>query len=325
MSNIHVPQAIRRQVEAANALEAQMAAASAQQVPATTPLSVLANEPAPEVPTQLAGQQQPVNQAPQNPIDPSAAEWEHKYKTLQGMSQSQLSNMQKQANEAVQERATMARELNDLRDTIAQVQREKASLNPQDAEAFGADMVEMVRRQASIEIGNAVSTALGDMEGRIRALEHSSQGMGQTVAYNAEQQFLSQLGSLVPEYASINKNPKFLEWLTQVDPVYGQTRQSALDSAASVYASERVAAVFNAFKGVTPAKSNQPELSAQVAPGRSSAAPSPTAGTQALVSERDIQTFYNDVAKRKYVGREAEQDRIEAAINQALAEGRVSA
>lgn len=42
-----------------------------------------------------------------------------------------------------------------------------------------------------------------------------------------------------------------------------------------------------------------------------------------MFREADVTAFYNDVARGKYAGREREQERIEALINQALAEGRI--
>jgi hypothetical protein len=41
------------------------------------------------------------------------------------------------------------------------------------------------------------------------------------------------------------------------------------------------------------------------------------------MSQKAVQTFYNDLAKGRYRGREAEAERIENEINQAAAEGRI--
>jgi hypothetical protein len=45
--------------------------------------------------------------------------------------------------------------------------------------------------------------------------------------------------------------------------------------------------------------------------------------SKVLLTEKQITDFYNDVARGRYRGREAEQQRIETEINNAISEGRV--
>lgn len=235
----------------------------------------------------------------------------------------------------------MSSEMNQLRsqarDAVAAVEELKQQLaakgaqpqsqaqDPKDVEAFGADLVEMVRRQASAEIQEAVRTHVSGIVSRLEKLEATLEVTGQNVAVTAEQQFFESLTRRVPDWRTVNADQRFLQWLGEADGVYGVPRQVALDNAVGRANVEHAAAIFEAFKKtVTPAPAPANALNEQVQPARSgSAAPAVEAPQAQTVSSADITKFYNDVRRGVYRGREAELEQIEAQINMAIAEGRV--
>jgi hypothetical protein len=139
-----------------------------------------------------------------------------------------------------------------------------------------------------------------------------------------EQQFYAALKGLVPDWEQVNTNDNWLQWLAETDPVYGMPRQAALDNGRKNLDVQRVANVFNAFKAAHPVK-QQDSLASQVAPTTvASPAPvTPVATQKPILAAKFIEKFYSDQAKGRYVGREAEMNRLEAEINQAAAEGRI--
>lgn len=80
-----------------------------------------------------------------------------------------------------------------------------------------------------------------------------------------------------------------------------------------------------AYLNSLPAKTKtaKDELQSQVAPNRSRTAVAPTVddGQNKVWTEAEIRQFYTDVRRNHYT--QAETDRIENQINQAVAEGRV--
>jgi hypothetical protein len=105
--------------------------------------------------------------------------------------------------------------------------------------------------------------------------------------------------------------------------VYGATRQAALDAAYQALDAQRAANVFMAFKATLPATRPAGSLANQVAPNGAAAAAPVAAGAKQLISSKFVEKFYNDLAKGKYSGRDAEAARIEGEINAAAAEGRI--
>lgn len=315
-----LPKAVQQQVDAAEALLAASNQPQSQEAPtevATAP-AVPQTEPA----TSTAKAQEPGQ--PQQSQDDA---WERRYRTLQGLFNSEVPKLQQQNKELSAK----------LQDAIARMDKlaqqptqapQPASLepDPKDVDDFGSDLVEMVQRQtqrAITSIAAKVDSVVANFEARLKTVEQQLKGTTQTVAYTAEEVFFNKLAAVVPDWEQINSSDAFLQWLADVDPVYGQPRQAALTAAQSNLDVARVAAVFNAFKGAQPKASKaQDALAKQVSPRTAaSAAPAPTEKT--VVTQAQIQAFYKDVATGKYRGRDAEVAQFEAVINEAIAEGRV--
>lgn len=328
MSNVRLPRSIAQQVEAADEIQRQMQAAPA----AANPLDALiAAEPAPApTPVAPAPAPTPVEPAPAPAPVAQPENWEQKFKTLQGMFRAEV-NSQVAANleQSRQREETLLRSVQQLEKRMGELQAAKptSQMDPKDVEAFGLEMIEMVRRQASQEIASVVNTALADINTRLGNLERQAQGLNKSVAMTAEQAFYSDLARMVPDWKQLNTDAGFLDWLGQVDPVYQEPRQAALDRAVQMFSADRAAAVFAAFKASkAPApsqQSSQRELESQVAPSRSASSPTPTEASKPIVSQSDIVKFYDDMRRGLYVGREAYAAQLEAGINQAIAEGRV--
>lgn len=318
-----LPKQVRLQVERVDQmLAAAQAPAEPNNPPAPAPESVPA-EPAPAPPAEPSTPD--ASEAPPAPAAPPAEPWEHRYRTLRGMHNRQMAEATRRAEAAEQERdalkAAQAAPKPDIR------------LDPKDAETFGADLVGMAQR-----IAETVATAVvGKLEARIAQLEQKHEGAVRQVAQTAEEVFLSRLAAQVPDYQAQNEDAGFLAWLGEIDPVYGVPRQAGLDSATQALDADRTARVFLAYRNSrapapTPAAAPAPapaprpapaSLERQVAPG-TNAQPAPLQPQEAApITVADVTQFYNDVRRGVYRGRDAEKARIEATINQALAEGRI--
>lgn len=312
-----LPKAVQQQVEAAEALlaasnqpqspEAQAEASTTPAAPQTAPTTAKAQEPA---------QPQPQDDA-----------WERRYRTLQGLFNSEVPKLQQQNKELSAKLQDAIARMDKLAQQPAQApQPQSLEADPKDVDDFGSDLVEMVQRQtqrAITSIAAKVDSVVASFEARLKVVEQQLKGTTQTVAYTAEEVFFNKLAAVVPDWEQINSSDAFLQWLADVDPVYGQPRQAALTAAQSNLDVARVAAVFNAFKGAQPKTSKaQDALAKQVSP-KTAASVAPTPTEKTIVTQAQIQAFYKDVATGKYRGRDAEVAQFEAVINEAIAEGRV--
>lgn len=314
-----MPQNVQRQLDAADAAQQAVAQAAATQVEGlVTDISQLETPPpaapAPVEPTP------PTPEPTAPPPKPDAAE--QRFRTLQGMF-----NAERAKNVALESKVTqLASQMEALAAAKPATPAQPAQPDPRDAAQFGEDLVEMVQRyvtRALDQMRNEVSTFGAQFDSRVKALESSVHGVSQRTEMTLEQSFYRALDQAVPDWRAINADERWLAWLSEVDDVYGAPRQDALTNAHQMLNAERVITIFNKFKHATEAA--RPKLDGQQTPADRGAPPPPPQepAPKRLVSSKLVQQFYNDLAKGRYVGREAEAARLEAEINQAAAEGRV--
>jgi hypothetical protein len=319
-----LPAAIQAQVEQADALLAAMNAPQDGQTqvteggPAAEPQTAQASNAVPQA--------EPQAQAPAP--QPSEETWERKFKSLQGIFNKEVPSLQGQVKELTA-RLNQAVEQMESRKTPEPEQvAHKPEADPKDVENFGSDLVEMVQRTAERLFGgvaNKVDAELLKLASRIIEVEKRLEGTAQSVALTAEEKFFDAVAKQVPEWEEINQDPLFVEWLAEIDPIYGQPRQAALNHARQSLDAQRVVNVFKAFAGpAKPPVPNTPNpVDKQVAPKSGGSSNAPKASNVQVVSQKSITDFYNDVARGRYRGRESDQAATEAAINTAIAEGRV--
>lgn len=318
-----LPRSIQAQVEQANAALAQ-ANPQAQEPAAPQPTAELAPD-APEAQQQAPEPAAPTESQAQ-PTQPQPDVWEHKYKTLQGLFNREVPGLQNQVKDLRTQLETAVARLNEAADAKAKPSEPAAPVaDPRDVENFGSDLVEMVQRTAERLFGRAASELQGQaarIEQRLAQLEQALQGTHETVALTAEQSFFDRLTKMVPDWEQINANDAFLAWLAEVDPVYGHPRQEALNAAQRSMNADRAAAVFKAFAATQPSAPKPNAVAKQVTP-KAAATAAPTSQTKPILTQEQIVEYYNSKRRGEYRGQEAEVQRIEAMINQAIAEGRV--
>lgn len=312
-----LPQRIQQQVDAAEALIAQANTPAPVETPPVA-------EPPSQEPTQPEPTAEVVAPEPTPAPAPTPDNWEHRYRTLQGLFNKEVPSLQQQTKtlqEQLQQATAALEKLNK-----PQAQEQKPDADPKDIDAFGADLVEMVQRVTQSVLGSMaarIDQTVTTFESRLTQVERSLDSTSKVVSRSAEEAFFDRLATAVPDWENVNASQAFLTWLGEVDPVYGQPRQVALDSAQAALNPDRAVAVFNAFKATLakPAPKADP-LSKQVSP-RSSASSAPTPTEKPVLSEKQVTDFYADVARGRYRGRDAEVAEIEQTINLAIAEGRV--
>ena len=315
-----LPRALQEQLDTANATLAAMQQPPeppAPAEPAPEPQAqVVEPEPAPE-PAAAAPEPQ-VNEPA--PTQPQQDVWEHKYKTLQGLFNREVPNLQSQVKELQGQLREAVERLNAAADAQS-AQAQAPAADPKDVENFGQDLVDMVSRVAQSSLGNVAK----QFEQRLARIEQALQGTTQQVAMTAEQSFFDRLTKLVPDWETTNANQAFLAWLAEVDPLLGQPRQSALDAAQQSLNAERAAAVFKAFAATlpqTPTKPSSP-VAKQVSPKGSAASAPPTPNQPKVWTQQEVVSFYEAKRRGDFRGRDQEVAAFEAEINLAMAEGRI--
>ena len=316
--------ALPQQVQAAlAAAEATLAEVNAAPAAPSADLAQLAQQPSANEPI---GQAEPPPAAPaQTPAPPPQHDaWEARYKTLQGLFNKQVPELQGRVKELEGNLTTAIERLNRASAEKEQAPEPKVA-EARDVDAFGADLVEMVQRVAQAQMSRAAQvfeTKAAELERKVDTLSQALTGTRQTVAASVEETFFERLTKLVPDWTAVNDDQGFLAWLAQEDPVYGVPRQNALNVAREQLNVERAAAVFRAYTGPAKAVPKVDPLDKQVSP-RGAATAAPVASDKPVVTQAQITQFYNELRQGRYKGNEVEATRIEQFINTALAEGRV--
>lgn len=361
-----LPSAVRKQIAKANRVAdeyyKQVAAEkSGATPPAGDPPSDVppAGDPPPAAvaaPAAPAAVAAPVVTAPV--VQPLPAEgFETKYKVLQGKYNAEVPRLQGQV-----------RELNDLtrslRDQVTATQNLLAALGTQPArqpepaapatpaakkqlvtedeiKQFGPDLYDFIKRAAAQEVLPAVESRV---DSRIAPVASKVDQVGEIVSANVQrtartdkQSVHDLLASQVPNWAQLNEDPLFLEWLDQVDPYSGYRRGQLLEQAYKAYDGPRVVAFFRGYltenatisppvtTTETPAPKPQKDLAAFIAPGapKTGAVGAPDGSGKRAWTRAEIGQFYEDVRVGKYRTKPDEHKRIEADIFAAQRDGRI--
>ena len=352
--SIVLPESVRRAAAAAEAIHKQAyqtpdaPAAPAADASAPTPASpdrpedrpiniVAEPAPTPPVPPVTAQQQPPappVVPAAPDPATPALpADWEHRYNSMKGryeQASHTIGSMQHQMQE-------MGDELTRMHALLSKTGHNPAAPNTstqpliteEDVKAYGPDLIDVVRR-----------AAVDAVRPELSAVEQEIQKQNQRNSREARQRLYTTITDTIPNWQEINRNPRFLDWLRLRDVYSGAIRQAMLKQAFQGADAPRVIAFFKGFldeevaTGQVPAPTPEPHaapriaavpLATLVAPG---AARPATGDTQVPVDKpiythAQIATFYNDVRRGAYAGRQEVKDRLEHDIFAAQREGRV--
>lgn len=184
---------------------------------------------------------------------------------------------------------------------------------------FGADALRSLFGGVVKVVAAQVGAAVKPVEARVRSL---SEGERQ----KRYKEFVAAVGhptTGVPNWESVNKDPRWLAWLAEKDDATGLERQALLDDAHAKLDAPRVIAIFKRFLSLQPGGGQQPrrDPAERVIPkGGPSGGPAggnPPAA-ELPVTRADIKAHFSKKAKDKVWAKsdecKAAESRIEAAV-----------
>jgi hypothetical protein len=181
-------------------------------------------------------------------------------------------------------------------------------LTQADVHNYGPELVDFAQRAAV----HATAPQLAQLGAQ-------SQELMQRLMRESRARLDREVAAAVPNYQEIDNDPRWHQWLRQVDPYNGRIRQELLNDAIAAGSATRVVAFFRGFlrehgSQTTPVFDWGP---GQVLERRR---PRP----QGTVYTRDqVKHFYELHRKGKFIGREDEWNRLEWEIIRAGREGRI--
>jgi hypothetical protein len=327
-----IPPQVRRRARQAEELQKQIAEQEGGQPEG--------GEAPQETPPQEGSERPPIQEPPAQDAQPPA-EWEQRYRTLQGKYDREIPQMRAQVQSLENLIATMRTAPPPPQMPAPESVPAYSPVSEEDQQAYGPELIEASRRWARGE----VQAELNELRGEIRNLRA---GQDRQTAQTATNRLERELDS-DPELANgnwqrLNHDPNFIQWLQEIDPFSGVSRYVMLNHAYSGGDADRTGRFFKAYmrehtdRNPPPSSPPQtyngangyvdtgqpPRLEDFAAPGRASrATPGGGAPEKRIWTNRDITAFYEDRTRGKYRGREDEAERLERDIFDAASEGRV--
>lgn len=242
-----VPPAVKRQLEAAQALAEAQEDQGTEHLPDDSQVDVQADSSI-EAPTETPPAEE---QKPQSGTE----DWKHKYQVLKGKYDAEvpeLTNRLMALSSTLDSQGALIQELQQkLQEPAAETGKaaEPAQkfdiLDEAEFDGYGENILKLVRQLNALikrqSDPQPKQNAGPDIEARIGRIE-------QRVIQSAEEEYYSTLDKSLPDWRVLNRDPKFLAWLQQPDPITEIQRMTAIKRAAGMFNARQVIAIFNAYK-----------------------------------------------------------------------------
>lgn len=334
-AEVFLPDAVRRAAARANELVARQGAPAADGSDSPPEPSLPPSEQPP------TSEPPPPAPEPEPEPPPQTAEWEQRYRTLQGKYDTEISGLRGQV-------AGLERLLSTIQASPQQPPAPQPGApvhyNDDDVQLFGEDLLQAATRAAEARYHSTIS----ELQNKIARLEGGQQQFAGQRLQDQVFDTLDRDPELVGRWDKINTSPDFHAWLQQVDEYAGVTRFEMLQHAYLNGDAVRTGRFFKKYMAehtvqpptATPsqtvpapaprqnghaAPAGSPRLEDFAAPGR--AAGSGQSGNGAppprIWSRPEITAFYRDRTDGRYRGREAEAERLEQDLFAANREGRI--
>ena len=279
----------------------------------------------PSTPEPAAAEPKPVEPKPE-PTEPAIAEetWQSRYIALKGKYDAEVPRLHADVRE-------FKAQLESLRKAVETkpVETKKPAVAEKlvtdaDVQAFGEDLIE-VQRKVAREVAAEFRGELDAMRAENEQLREQLTTTGSQVS---EASFEQRLYRMVPDFQDVNADPRWINWLNEVDPLLRAPRKSVAQDAFNRADAEAVAHYIGMFKAsVAPAE--QPsdkaaELEKQIQPKRS-ASTAPISPQARIYTDAQVQKMFQKSVELSSRGQREEAMKLEAEIDAAYREGRVKA
>jgi Asp-tRNA(Asn)/Glu-tRNA(Gln) amidotransferase C subunit len=278
-----------------------------------------------------APQSEPKEQMESGDQEPKQADWQQKYKSLQGMYNADVPRLTSE-NRDLNSRVSQLENLLSTVDNAATQQSSAPSekLITEDDEKEYGESIAVMRKAAREEVSQEIAQ-LRQQLGQIQSVVPQVHQVQAQQNKSNEQTFWNAIASEVPNWNDTNNDPDFQSWLLEIDPLTGINRQTYLEDAQRNLDANRVVSFFRTWEGANGRTNTaqvdrsiqQSQLQKQVAPGRSRNNGVKASGQSPTYTNSDIKDFFTDIRKGKYKGRDDERGRIERDIFAAQQEGRI--
>jgi hypothetical protein len=262
----------------------------------------------------------PSQPEPQKTVD----SWEQKYRSLQGIFDAEVPALHAKVKELTRELQAATAQINELKAAPKPApQNAEPLVSDQDVETFGQDLIDLQRRVAR-EVAAEFRSELAAKDAKIAELEKRIEQASSRVG---EVTFEQRLNRMIPDFDQLNSDPKWVDWLDEVDPLTRAPRRLFAQQAYDSGDVEALVHYVNMFRqSIGPAQTqvnqNKAKLERQTAPTRNASSSVSTA-QEKVYSTAQVEEMFSKARRLNIQGRFDEANKLEAEITAAYAEGRV--
>ena len=320
-----LPKQVEAQLRELEQIERQLAE-SQNPAPADPEPQPTENPPAdPPTPEPTEPEPKPVDSKP-TPTEPAVAEetWQSRYIALKGKYDAEVPRLHADLREFKAQLETLRKAVETKPvDTKKPAVAEKL-VTDADVQAFGEDLIE-VQRKVAREVAAEFRSELDAMKAENEKLREQLNTTGSQVS---EASFEQRLYRMVPDFQEVNADPRWINWLNEVDPLLRAPRKTVAQEAFNHGDAEAVAHYVGMFKSsitpLEPVNDKAAELEKQIQPKRS-AATAPVSPQARIYTDAQIQKMFQKSVELGSRGQRDEAAKLEAEIDAAYREGRVKA
>lgn len=324
-----LPKQVEAQLKELEKIEQQIADSQKNPAdPAPNPEPAPA-EPTPE-PEPTPAEPTPVENKPE-PTEPVVPEetWQQKYKTLKGMYDAEVPRLHADLRELKSQVESLRKAAEAKPAEPVKPATPEKLVTDADVEAFGSDLIE-VQRKVAREVAAEFRGEIDAMKAENEKLREQLKATGNQVS---EATFEQRLHRLVPDFEAVNVDPKWIDWLNEVDPLIRGPRLTVAQEAFNRGDAEGIAhyvGLFKASQAPAAAAAEQEtrkaeELARQVQPNRSATSTPVVSQKGKVYSDKDIQGMFRRSIELSAKGQHDEARKLEAEIDSAYRENRVTA
>lgn len=256
-----------------------------------------------------------------------ADDFEQKYRTLRGKYDSEVPRLHQQVRDLTQSLEDLRKELT-AKAEPTKPEEPVSYVTDADRAEFGEELIDVQRRVAK-EVAREYGQQL---DAQAKVIEDLRARLDSTGSQVGEMTFLQRLNALVPDFAQVDNDERWIKWLNEYDPMLRGPRRNQAKAAFEAGDAEAVADYVKLWKASIndTSKAEEPqkaarELEKQVAPNRTanSARTQANGSTAKIYSAREVETAWKKIRVLNTRGEADAAAKLEAEITAAYLEGRV--
>jgi len=201
---------------------------------------------------------------------------------------------------------------------------------------YTPELLDIISRKAQEIVGPqlaALNTTITQLSTRNAQLEQALTSVAGDTAKVSAKTFLEEISDLMPTFATVNDDPRFMDWLQLPNPLTGRPYAADFYAARDEKNAPRIVEFFRTFEALTqpptppaaPKAPTAPPLEALVTPAQGGTQPATPAPSARIWTQADIAAFYKDKANGRWTSNPQAAMALEADLFKAQGEGRVTA